>query len=327
MSGRKKELLSGLGIHRIEIPNRHSSWATNVYFIDGDPPTLVDTGVATSEAYDALASALSDVGRTIENVGRIILTHGHPDHRALASRVGEESGAEILFHPLEAGRTIERSPGSSNSSQREIFRSMGVPEECLPGLVRETDSPLIDPDRMLTSCVDEGDEIDCGAFRLKVLHTPGHSCGSICLYEEKSGVLFSGDTILSGSHITAMLEIDIIRENPDYNSLKLHMESLRRLIEVDASCVLPGHGEMFAEYSGIVDELLERHRKRRRHILRSLRDGPRTLYRICKSTFLFASTDELFLTLSEVSGNIGILMDEGKVNRMHEGAVAYYEKA
>lgn len=327
MSGREQELLSDLGIHRIEIPNRHSSWVTNAYLIEGDPLTMVDTGVATSDAYDALASALSDVGRTIEDVGRIILTHGHADHRALASRVGEESGAEILFHPLEAGRTIEHSGGSSNSSQREIFRSMGVPEEHLPGLVRETDSPLVDPDRMPASCVDEGDEIDCGVFSLKVLHTPGHSCGSICLYEENSGVLFSGDTILSGSHITAMLEIDIIRDDPDYNSLKLHMESLRRLVELNASRVLPGHGEMFAEYSGIVDELLERHRKRRRHILRSLRDGPRPLYRICKSTFLFAPTDELFLTLSEVSGNIGILMDEGKVRRTHEGDVAYYEKA
>jgi glyoxylase-like metal-dependent hydrolase (beta-lactamase superfamily II) len=168
--------------------------------------------------------------------------------------------------------------------------------------------------------------IECGDFALRILHTPGHSCGSICLHEENSGALISGDTILSGSHVTAMLEVDIVRADPEYNSLKLHMESLRRLVDLGASCVLPGHGEILSEYSGVVDDLLERHTKRRRHILRSLRNGPRTLYEICRSTFLFTSVDELFLSLSEVSGNIGILIDEGKVGRTLDSGVYYYQK-
>ncbi len=326
MSDREKELLRKLGVHLIEIPNPHTTWTTNAYFIDGDPLTLIDTGAATPKAYEALSSAMSAIGRGVADIGRIILTHGHPDHRALAPRVGKESGAEILFHPLEAGKTLRRPTRDSDAGDGDIFRSMGVPEEDLPRLLKESKAPLVDPDSATTSFVNDGDVIDCGAFALKVLHTPGHSCGSICLHEENSGLLFSGDTILSGSHVTAMLEMDIIRDDPEYNSLKLHVESLRRLVGLGASCVLPGHGEILGEYSAVVDELLERHNKRRRHILRSLRNGPRTLYRVCRSTFLFASTDELFLALSEVSGNIGILMDEGKITRTRDSGVYYYGK-
>jgi glyoxylase-like metal-dependent hydrolase (beta-lactamase superfamily II) len=328
MSDRKTNLLRRLGVHLIEIPNPYTSQMTNAYFIDGDVPTLVDTGGATPKAYEALASSLSALGRGIADIERIILTHGHADHRALAARVGKESGAVILLHPLEAGKTLRRSKRDpkERGAGINIFRSMGVPEEALPRLMEEPREPLIDPESATTCFVDDGDVIDCGSFSLKVLHTPGHSCGSICLHEEASGALFSGDTILSGSHVTAMLELDIVSAEPEYNSLKLHMESLRRLVNLGASFVLPGHGEILNEYSGVVDELLERHSKRRRHILRSLRNGPRTLYRICRSTFLFASTDELFLALSEVSGNIAILIDEGKVGRTLDSGVFYYHK-
>ena len=329
MSDRIKELLLRLGITHIDIPNQHTVTATNVYFIDGDRPTLVDTGGATPAAYEALNSALSALGRGVGDIERIILTHGHDDHRALAARIGAESGAEILFHPLEAGKTLSGPARDSDTTNAWIdtFRSMGAPEEEIPPLLEESESPRIDPETTATSFVNDADVIDCGAFALKVLHTPGHSCGSICLYEEDSGLLFSGDTILPGFHVTAILEMDIVCVDPAYNSLKLHVESLHRLRGLNASCVLPGHGVIFGEYFGAVDELLERHNKRRRHILRSLRNGPRSLFHICRSTFLSTSADELFLALSEVSGNIGILMDEGKVEGTLDSGVYYYRKA
>lgn len=329
MSKPAEKILSELDIHRIEIPSPYSTGSTNAYLIGGETPTLIDTGMDTGKAYEALAAALSQLGRKVKDVRRIILTHGHADHRALAQGIAEESGAEVLLHPLQADKALKRSTPNPDAKRDwiEIFRSMGVPEEHIPGLVEESKAPLIDADSVSISFADEGDEIEFDGFKLKVLHTPGHSCGSICLHEERSGVLFSGDTLLSGSHITAMLELDLMREDPEYNSLKLHMDSLRRLVELNAAYVLPGHGEMFCEYADIVEELRDRHGKRRRHILRSLRNGPRSLYQICRSTFLFVSADDLYLSLSEVWGNLGILMEQDKVLKTHDGRIAYYEKA
>lgn len=316
-------------IHLIEIPCPDSADKSNCYFIDRDPPTLIDTGVATDAAYERLASSLSQRGRSVGDIRRIVLTHGHPDHRALARRISAESGAEVLCHRLEAGRVLNVSKEQEESRHdraRSFFRSMGVPEEELPPLVEGPKSPATYPRLDSAAFIGDGDEIRFDGLNLKVMHTPGHSNGSVCLYEEEAGLLFSGDTILSGSHITPLLEVDMILEDPDYNSLKLHLESLRRLLKLEASHVLPGHGQVFEDYESIVEKLVERHRKRRLHILRALRNGPRPLYQVCRSTFLFTSTDDLYLALSEIMGNMGMLIDEKKVVRTREGDLLYYRK-
>jgi glyoxylase-like metal-dependent hydrolase (beta-lactamase superfamily II) len=333
MTGPANEIPPELGIHRIETPTPYSEFPTNSYYIDGETPTLIDTGIAyedpCEEAYEALAEGLSKVHRSVGDIERIILTHGHADHRALTQRLCEESGAEVLFHPLAAGKVLKGSlPGDETRPARiDIFRRMGAPEQELAGLADGTLMPVIDPDTVATRFIDEGDELDFDKFALEVLHTPGHSCDSICLYDKASGILFSGDTILSNNHVTALLELEMLCADPGYSGLKLHMDSLERLRGLNASLILPGHGSIFRDYGTIVDGLLGRHAKRRNHILRSLRNGRRSLYQICKSTFLFASPDDLFLALSEVSGNINILMDEGKILMIREDDLEYYEKA
>ncbi len=329
MSVLEERLLSQRGIIRIETPNPYSAATTNCYFIDGDTPTLIDTALATAEAYDAIAAGLSGVGRSVDEIRRIILTHGHADHRALAPRICEESGAEVFCHPLETGKVVAVLGGEDDSRRRgnsDFFRSLDVPKEDLPRLVDAPKNPMVAPRPASASFLDDGDRIALDDYALTVLHTPGHSSGSLCLFDEETGILFAGDTILSGSHITALLEVEMIGKDPSYNGLKLHFESLRRLIKLGASMVLPGHGGAFAEYESIVETLLERHSKRRRHILRSLRNGRRTLYQICRSTFPFIPPEDLYLALSEVVGNIGILADEGKLIAEPEGAIIYYEK-
>ena len=329
MTKSAEKTLSELGIHRIEIPNAYSQWPSNSYFIEGSSPALIDAGIESNNAYNVLSSELEKRGQSVKGIERIVLTHGHVDHRELAARVGKEAGAEIIFHPLEKNKVVKGPPRDDESRRDriEMFRSMGVPEEELSGLVDDRKTTMIDPEIVATSMVRDGDDIEFDNFTLKVLHTPGHSCGSICFHEGKRGLLFSGDTILSGSHVTALLEMDMICGDPNYNGLKLHMESLRRLVELDPSYVLPGHGEIFSDLPDIVNGLLERHSTRRRHILRSLRNGPRSLYQICRSTFLFESPDALYLLLSEASGNIEILIDEGKVVKTHEGDIVHYGKA
>jgi len=330
MSGSEEQILSQRNILRIETPNPYSSSTTNCYFIDGDMPTLIDTGLATQKAYDAISTALSRSGRRIRDIRRIILTHGHADHRALARRLCEESGAEIFCHRREAGKTIggpERDADSQRNWKHDFFRSMGVPEGELPRLVEAPANPSVAPRPDSASFLDDGDEISLDAFKLKVLHTPGHSCGSICLHDDEAGILFTGDTVLSGSHVAALLEVEMIRADSTYNGLKLHRESLRRLAGLGASWALPGHGPVFGECGPIVEALLNRHRKRQRHILRSLRNGRRTLYHICRSTFPFMTPNDLFLALSEVVGNLGILIDEEKVAEAQDEKLVYYEKA
>jgi len=72
---------------------------------------------------------------------------------------------------------------------------------------------------------------------------------------------------------------------------------------------------------------MERHEKRRRHILRSLRSGRRTAYQIGRSVFLLMADENLYLALSEIIGNIGIMIEQGMIARQTKDKITYYEKA
>ena len=218
MSGSAERTIARLGIHRIATSSPFSAVGTNCYLVDGSPPTLIDTGLATEDAYGSLALELSRRGRSVSDIERIILTHGHADHRALAPRIREESGAEVFCHRLETSKVTYSSREHENvrsRKSRDFFRSMGVPEDLLPELVEGPRSPSVKPRLDSVSCVEDGDEIQIDDIRLRVLHTPGHSSGSICLHDADRGLLLTGDTLLPTPRITALLEIDMLEEGRD----------------------------------------------------------------------------------------------------------------
>lgn len=103
----------------------------------------------------------------------ILATHGHVDHVGGVKELKERTGAEFLAHPAEL-ELIKH--------VRQFASFLGVRTEDCPS-----------PDRLL----DEGDEVRVGEIWLRVLHTPGHSPGGICLYGD--GYVFSGDTLFFGS--------------------------------------------------------------------------------------------------------------------------------
>ncbi len=138
----------------------------------------------------------------------IVNTHGHPDHTSGNGILKEKTGASLLIHELDA-------PKLTNTSQNL---------SALFGL--HVNSPS--PDQTLQ----EGDLVQVGGVKLKVLHTPGHSKGGICLLAEK--VIFTGDTLFAGS----IGRYDF----PDANLQEI-MKSLKRLTELpDHLKVYPGHG-------------------------------------------------------------------------------------
>jgi hydroxyacylglutathione hydrolase len=105
-------------------------------------------------------------------VAYLVCTHGHIDHIGAAAAVREALGAPLYIHQADS----------------DMLRH---PHDAL-GFYGDKAEPA-QPDGFL----EEGCELACGSFTLKVLSTPGHSPGSVCLYGE--GVLFSGDTLFAGS--------------------------------------------------------------------------------------------------------------------------------
>ena len=105
----------------------------------------------------------------------IINTHGHFDHVGGNKALKEASGADLMIHKMDA-------PMLGQLNQMGAAWGMKV-----------EDSPS--PDRFL----EDGDVVDFGQLQMKVIHTPGHSQGGICLYIENQNALFVGDTLFAGS--------------------------------------------------------------------------------------------------------------------------------
>jgi hydroxyacylglutathione hydrolase len=139
----------------------------------------------------------------------IVSTHGHWDHIGDNAAVAAHTGADIAVHPLDRHRLLDPQP-------------LWAPFEIPPSV------PAVD--------LAEGGEIRFGSIRLTVLHTPGHTEGSVCLLDADDGLLLSGDTLFAGS----FGRVDLPGGSPE-----AMVESLDRLRGLDDHlAVLPGHGPL-----------------------------------------------------------------------------------
>jgi hydroxyacylglutathione hydrolase len=172
---------------------------------------LADARSGEAIAIDTAIPSLAWIGDELAarswSLKLIVSTHGHWDHVGDNAAVADHTGAAIAVHPLDAHRLTNPQP-------------IWAPFEIPPSV------PAVD--------LAEGGEVRFGSIRLSVLHTPGHTEGSVCLLAADEGLLFSGDTLFAGS----FGRVDL--PGGDAEAI---VESLARLARLeDALEVLPGHG-------------------------------------------------------------------------------------
>jgi len=182
------------------------------FFIDAPEPAIVDTGIASSPA-DGMVPALGDLGRSIEEVRWILLTHGHIDHVGGAMKLRAATGAPILL----------------NQNDYSLLKMLDMQAAwcgmASPGKV-EIDQPLA-----------PADTVKAGSLVANVIHTPGHTEGSVCLYFPLQQKLIAGDTLFAGS---------IGRTDLPGGSFDKIIDSLREKVLAlpDETVVVPGHGPL-----------------------------------------------------------------------------------
>lgn len=183
-----------------------SPFETVCYLVSGDTSAdalVIDPG----DEADQIAEAIRTDGL---NLCGIVNTHGHVDHIGANRVLKEQFDCPIMIHGLDAPMLTDPSANLSVLT--------GLPDVTSPTA-----------DRLLK----DGDQIEAGDLRFLVIHTPGHTPGGVCLYSE--GVLFSGDTLFSGS----VGRTDFPGGSPE-SLLQCIMQKL--LILPDDTVVYPGHG-------------------------------------------------------------------------------------
>ena len=180
--------------------------ATNVHVL-ADPRTR--EAIAIDTATPSRAWIADELAARDWTLKLIVSTHGHWDHIGDNAVVVAATGAEIAVHPLDRHRLENPQP---------LFAPFEIPPSV----------PAVE--------LAEGGVIRFGDIRLVVLHTPGHTEGSVSLHAPDDGLLFSGDTLFAGG----WGRVDLPGGDPEAMAA-----SIARLTELeDALAVLPGHGAM-----------------------------------------------------------------------------------
>ncbi len=204
------------GIHRVDEASANMAHS-NVYLIESEKKlTVIDTG--TPGNAKKIVDYIQKIGHQSDDVVEIILTHFHLDHAGSVRELKEFlPNARIAVHEADCDYVEGRKP--LPKPRNVLFRAFS------PFIKFE---PVQVDDRLK-----DQDTIDM----LKVIHTPGHTPGSICLLHERQHVLFAGDTLrFDGEKIALAPEhftLDPFRAN----------ESVGKISPLEFEIMLPGHGE------------------------------------------------------------------------------------
>lgn len=301
-------------VERLAVPTPFPVGPTNCYLVRSDPPLLVDTGPLTDTAREVLDRKLAEAGCPIERLGAVIFTHGHLDHIGQGARVKARSGARVLVHAADA-RLLEGHPESAAKAAArymEYARRLGMPadlsakvEKHYHGIFPLAEACAVD------ERLGEGSRIDLGGVSIQVLHTPGHTRGSICLWHAESGTLLTGDTLLGDITPNAFFAgYASDAEMGPYHYLR----SLERIATLPARMALPGHGRPFEDVKGTVERVIAHHHERKREVLEALTAG-RTPYDLIGLLFPRLPLSEVWLGFAEIVGHLELLEREGAVRR------------
>lgn len=196
--------------------------SSHVYLIKGaNKNILVDTG--TKSNFARIVEALARISMKVTDIHLVICTHEHYDH------IGG-----ISFFYNQSLLAADRFAATKIELQDEyVIHAVYHGEE-----VEKTKIHL-----WLENLV----VFDIGNYKLKVIHTPGHTSGSISLYEMTKNLLFSGDTIFADGVISKILE------SGSYGD---YINSLERLSSYRISKIFPGHGKICLDPKGSIEECL-----------------------------------------------------------------------
>lgn len=272
------EVVAGVWALRLPLAG-HSIGHVNAYALVGDARVvLIDPGWCLPGSVETLEQYLSELGAGLSDVDRVLLTHAHADHCGLAGELRRRHRAEIVMHRLDAASLRHRyaDVATLHDETRAWLAAAGVPQSVHAVAIRQVDNGaeqvgLFEPDVV----VEDGWALTHGPFRLRAIHTPGHTPGHLCFFESSERLLFTGDMVMPRINYSATY-----RPLSGSNPLADHELSLARLARIDARLGLPGHQEVFPDPRARIEDLAARRRARSTEVLDLVAAGPVTAWEI-----------------------------------------------
>lgn len=200
-------------------------WAGNIYIIDEKPMgvTLIDTGMPYK--LNSLERELGKINKRIEDITLILHTHGHIDHTGNTAKIKERSNAVAYGHKLDESHFDQAHKYNGVKNITGFLEGVGT-------AVMNISAPVLDYYLY-------GNENFNLLGILKVIHTPGHTKGSVCFYSEKYGILFSGDALQQRNGKIVRTPRKIYSEDEEQEE-----QSVKKLLELDFDRLYSGHHQI-----------------------------------------------------------------------------------
>lgn len=267
------------GVHRLPLPLPMDGLrAVNVYVLETDDGlVLIDGGWAIPESRKVLDASLAQLGHTVRDICRFLVTHMHRDHYTQASVVGREVGAHVVLGigdkatmDLMHSDALDADPNSAR------LRAAGA-EELAEGWrsMMPAKPPSMDDYGMPDEWLDRDLVIDLGPRLLDALSTPGHTQGHYVFADADAALLFAGDHVLSTITPSIGFEPAYVQQ-----PLRDYLVSLAKVRALPDMKLLPAHGPVTESSHARIDELVAHHDVRLDQSLKAVESGARTAWEV-----------------------------------------------
>lgn len=264
----------------VRTPTKPPATHTNCYLIYNSRRLLVvDPGSPYEDEQAALAAVVDELLAEGRTLGGILLTHVHPDH------VGGVNALRTHLAHLEKVR---------------VFANR-LTAEALPDI--PVDTTLDDEDIL----VFEGEP----RIAFRVMHTPGHARGHLCLYEERTGTLISGDNVVG---------LGSVLIDPPEGNMRDYLRSLERMRDLpNLSVIFGGHGPAIANPYAKINEYISHRLDREQKILEAVRAGATTPKDIVARVYTDVSPKAHAMAERAVLAHLEKLIEDGLVEKTLDG--------
>lgn len=294
--------------------------AVNIYFIDDELPALIESGPGYGRCR-IVEEELNKFNKSLKHAVYLVNTHEHPDHYGGNYEIKcLHKDVKIAAHKIaaESFKTLNYAFSDEvlkfvDEKTLSVFRGYKNQYENIQNLE-------------VHLSFEDNDSLSLGRRKLKILHTPGHAPGHICLYDEEEKILFSGDNVLGqGTPYIGGISSPVFYQegrNLPAGDLSTYFHSLQKMDELNVERILPSHGRACGKNR--IKETMDRKRFQLNEILNILQKNKKLMLSEITTMLYHVNGIAAALLKGSTYAYLKKLMEEGKVKETIEGEKKYF---